>query len=214
MHTLFQEAETMDAELNIGTGVILSLFFGATLVSAVFFGLGYSFGVTHGVTASTFSLHAWLHGSSQPASATTSAPARASNSTAPAAEPMAPAPAQSSIAPAETSTLQTAPAPEAASAPESDAMSSSAVLGDPSLPTAAHAAAAAYMVQIAASASRKDAQFLIAKLRRAGLHARIHHEVQDKFYRVQIGPFTSRSDATAMRTKVLAAGFKAILKSN
>ena len=212
MHTLFQEAETMDAELNIGTGVILSLFFGATLVSAVFFGLGYSFGVTHGVTASSFSLHAWLHGSSQPASATTSAPAPAISNSAPVAEP--PVPVQSNIASANSAALQSAPAQEAASAPEAGEMSSSAVLGDPSLPTAAHAAAAAYMVQIAASASRKDAQFLIAKLRRAGLHARIHHEVKDKFFRVQIGPFASRSDAAAMRTKVLAAGFKAILKSN
>ncbi len=212
MHTLFQEAETMDAELNIGTGVILSLFFGATLVSAVFFGLGYSFGVTHGVTASTFSLHAWLHSSTQSAATTTSAPAPATSSSAPVAEP--PAPVQSSIASANSAALQTAPAQEVASLPEAGEMSSSAVLGDPSLPSTSHAAAVAYSVQIAASASRKDAQFLIAKLRRAGLHARIHHEVQDKFYRVQIGPFTSRSDATAMRTKVLAAGFKAILKSN
>ena len=205
MDTLFQEAKDIDAELSLSTGVILSLFFGITLVSAVFFGMGYSFGVTHGVTADVLSLHGLLHGSAQSVPASTISANRATTQVVPAA------PVQST-APADSAAMQTASADTSVAI--SSEQSSSAVLGDPMMHTPAHAATAIYMVQIAASASRHDAQFLIAKLHRSGLHARLYHAVQDRFFRVQIGPFASRSDATAMRNKVLAAGFKAIVKSN
>ena len=207
MDTLFQEAKDIDAELSLSTGVILALFFGVTLISAVFFGMGYSFGVTHGVTADVLSLHGLLHGS------TPSVPA-ATISTSSAATQVVPAAPVQSTAPADSAAMQTASAPADTSVAMASEQSSSAVLGDPMMHTQAHAATAIYMVQIAASASRHDAQFLIAKLHRSGLHARLHHAVQDRFFRVQLGPFASRGDATAMRNKVLAAGFKAIVKSN
>ncbi len=207
MDTLFQEAKDIDAELSLSTGVILSLFFGITLVSAVFFGMGYSFGVTHGVTADTLSLHGLLHGSAQSGPASTISANSATTQVVPAA------PVQSTT-PADSAAMQAASAPADASVAMASEQSSSAVLGDPIMHTPARATTAIYMVQIAASASRQDAQFLIAKLHRSGLHARLHHAVQDRFFRVQIGPFASRSDAIAMRNKALAAGFKAILKSN
>ena len=207
MDTLFQEAKDIDAELSLSTGVILSLFFGITLVSAVFFGMGYSFGVTHGVTADVLSLHGLLHGSAQSVPASTISANSATTQVVPAS------PVQST-APADSTAMQTASAQADTNVAMASEQSSSAVLGDPMMHTPAHAATAIYMVQIAASASRHDAQFLIAKLHRAGLHARLHHAVQDRFFRVQIGPFASRSDAMAMREKVLAAGYKAIVKSN
>ena len=207
MDTLFQEAKDIDAELSLSTGVILALFFGVTLISAVFFGMGYSFGVTHGVTADTLSLHGLLHRSTQPVPAATISTSSA------ATQVVQAAPVQRT-APADSAAMQTASAPADTSVAIASEQSSSAVLGDPMMHAPAHAATAIYMVQIAASASRHDAQFLIAKLHRSGLHARLHHAVQDRFFRVQLGPFASRGDATAMRNKVLAAGFKAIVKSN
>ena len=44
--TLIQENTPMEGELRMGAGAVLTVFFAATLVSAVFFGLGYSFGRT------------------------------------------------------------------------------------------------------------------------------------------------------------------------
>ncbi len=211
MLTLFQEAENVDTEIHLSTGVILSLFFGATLVSAVFFGMGYSFGVSHGVGADTLSLRGLLHARAQSVPASTQALTNTTSSLAMQVPSAAPVQMPS---PAVPTSMQTAAASTSASASVASEPISSTVLGDAALPAAAHAAAITYSVQIAASASRHDAQFLIAKLHRAGLHARLHHAVQDRFFRVQIGQFASRSDAMAMREKVLAAGYKAIVKSN
>ena len=46
MNMLLQPTESVENELHLRSGVILSIFMGITMVSAVFFGLGYSFGRT------------------------------------------------------------------------------------------------------------------------------------------------------------------------
>ena len=215
MQTLMEHAETAAPELSLGTGLILSLFFGVTLVSAVFFGMGYSFGITHGVSADTFSLRGLLHGSAQPtATAATNVQSASSAAAQPEALPMQHAAVDS----ARMQPAAIASADAASSTAAAEDASTTAVLGDPVLPKSVtatpHAAAGAYILQIAASANRKDAQFLVTRLRRAGLRAHIQHAAQDRFFRVQMGPFTTHDNAAAARSKVLAAGFKAILKTN
>ena len=49
-------------------------------------------------------------------------------------------------------------------------------------------------------------------LKKDGYAVVVRHEPQDKLLHVQIGPFTDRKDAEAMRARVLADGFNAIVK--
>ncbi|HUZ04720.1 MAG TPA: SPOR domain-containing protein, partial [Acidobacteriaceae bacterium] len=70
----------------------------------------------------------------------------------------------------------------------------------------------AYMVQVAAVASRKDAQVLASALQKHGLNAEVRSGTHDKFFHVLIGPFDTQQKAETMRHKVIASGYKAYLK--
>jgi cell division septation protein DedD len=68
------------------------------------------------------------------------------------------------------------------------------------------------MVQIAAVSKSTDAEVLVAALTRRGYSVAIHHEPTDSLLHVQVGPFSNRDDAIAMRQKLLSDGYNAILK--
>ena len=72
---------------------------------------------------------------------------------------------------------------------------------------------AAYMVQVAAVARRKDALSVVKSLRKHGFTAHLRTASSDKFFHVQIGPFTTQEQAQTMRHKVMTAGYRAIIKS-
>jgi cell division septation protein DedD len=56
------------------------------------------------------------------------------------------------------------------------------------------------------------ADILNSSLQKKGYTVTAGCEPQDKLLHVQIGPFTDRKDAEAMRQRVLADGFNAIVK--
>ena len=68
------------------------------------------------------------------------------------------------------------------------------------------------MVQIAAVSRQEDADVLVTALRQRGYTVVVHNEPQDKLLHVQVGPFNDRAQATAMRQKLLADGYNAIIK--
>ncbi len=68
------------------------------------------------------------------------------------------------------------------------------------------------MVQIAAVRNRPDAEALAAALRKNGFNPSIRTESQDKLLHVQIGPFSNRDEAKAMRQKLSSAGYDAFIK--
>ncbi len=68
------------------------------------------------------------------------------------------------------------------------------------------------MVQIAAVKNRPDAEALAEALRKNGFTPAIRAEPQDKLLHVQVGPFSSRDDAKAMRQKLSGAGYDAFIK--
>ena len=68
------------------------------------------------------------------------------------------------------------------------------------------------MVQVAAVSSQDVADILISSLSKKGYNVAVHHEAQDKLLHVQVGPFPTHKDADAMRQKLLADGFNAIVK--
>ncbi len=79
-------------------------------------------------------------------------------------------------------------------------------------PAASASPAGSFVVQVAAVSSQDVADILLTSLKKKGYAVAVHQEPQDKLLHVQIGPFTDRKDAEAMRQRVIADGFNAIVK--
>jgi DedD protein len=73
------------------------------------------------------------------------------------------------------------------------------------------APALSLMVQIAAVSQQEDADVLEAALRRRGYAVVVRRDPADSKFHVQVGPFTSRGDADAMRQKLVNDGYNAIV---
>jgi cell division protein FtsN len=207
-------------EVHWSPSTILTIFFAASLVSAVFFGLGYSFGGA---------------GSSKHSFTFNSAPAKA-NAAQPTVPLAKPTPLTASNQPSPTATVASNgnvhPALAAPSTPpaalHSIAMTQVARAVVPAAakksvpspivrhdnPPAVEKSSAHIMVQVGAIGNRRDAERLVGQLRRKGLHAGIYSAKHDKFLHVQIGPFKDAAQAQRERHQVMASGFHAILKSS
>jgi DedD protein len=230
MRTLFdleeeeEEVETRASEITLGTASLLSIFFGLVLVCGVFFGFGYSLG--RGT--------AWVSQSSKlPDSQTVAKDDLSPAPLSEAAPVAAPAPAKpASLPPIRTEMASDDNASQAAT-PAEDAPAKPAIVAgrkpsalkeapaytpppDTPAPVATSAAAASYdgkpMVQIAAVARPQDAYGLITALRQHGYQPVMRTDPQDKLVHVQLGPFSDRSQASAMKDKLLADGYNAIIK--
>lgn len=68
------------------------------------------------------------------------------------------------------------------------------------------------MVQIAAVSHPEDADVLVGALRKRGYAVTSRRDPTDGLLHVQVGPFASRSDAYAMRQKLLNDGYNAIVQ--
>jgi cell division septation protein DedD len=70
----------------------------------------------------------------------------------------------------------------------------------------------AYTLQVAALRRESDAMSLAAHLQRKKFPAFVVSPQGDKYYRVQVGPFSDQKSADAARKGLEGAGFKAIVK--
>jgi cell division septation protein DedD len=208
------EQELEPLETTTGTGRLLFMFLGMVVLCAIFFGLGYSLGRTSGPgttqaaeppaqtagngAAKPSALNAGDSGS-QPSSGQLTfydavqqkdaQPGLAAKSDAPAAKPPAAAPTteEAKLAVAVGMTpVTTAPA---VSAP-----------------------AVGYNVQIAAVSRKEDADALVKALRKKQYPVFIASNVPDKLFHVQVGPFADLKEADAMKARLVADGYKPIVK--
>lgn len=211
------DPDRADREISLGTPTILGIFFALAIVCACFFGFGYTMG-RHSLTASQLPVASAEPNPSVPLTAPK--PAAGSLATQPAMPP--------------SSVVFNTPPAEAAAAPLSSPHSPATVadgmiVGDkrptpivraapaPLAPAVQAATsnlqpATSFLVQVAAVSSQDVADILLTNLQKKGYAVAIRHEPQDKLLHVQIGPFTDRKEAEAMRTRVLADGFNAIVK--
>jgi cell division septation protein DedD len=206
-------------EVHWSSSTILAIFFAASLVSAVFFGLGYSFGGA-GTGKHPFASNALPSTNSAaaspglPAQPTPSAPSNKPSPFARTADTVKPLPLQnaSSTPPAASRTIAATPVPHPA-AHVAEKKSVPVAVAPLQTSTAAQTSSTHIMVQIGAIGNRKDAERLVAELRKKGFHAGIYQDKHDKFLHVQIGPFKDVAQAQSKRHQVMASGFHAILKS-
>jgi cell division septation protein DedD len=215
----YEEENENESEITLNAGTLLGIFFGLVLVCGVFFGFGYSMG-RRGTTAS--------------ANTTDAAPSTNTQAETPAPQPSG-APKPSAIqalqtdnsspdvdTPAATQTVEGQSAPEEKPVPvpakkpapvpavEQAASTVKPVLKPAALPVTP--VTETFMVQIAAVSHQEDANTLANALRQHGYMVSVRNEPPDKLYHVQVGPFASRDAARAMRSRLLADGYNAILK--
>jgi DedD protein len=200
-----------DREISLGTPTILGIFFVLALAFAAVFGLGYTMGHKSGQNAqATIADPAGMAVSSaaKPNAGSSGAHPLATSVSQPADQTPASAP------PPQTATVSLNPPPASKSATPADR----AIVGDripaaaPQPATANLQPATSFMVQVAAVHTQEVADIEVAALKKQGYDVVIRHEPQDNLLHVQIGPFPDRKDAEAMRARVLADGFNAIVK--
>lgn len=220
------EEHGQDRELTISSTTLLAIFFGLVLMCGLFFGLGYTLGRRAPSEASQ------LPSATSPSDLQPSvSPSKPSAASQPAVT-AAPADSQPGDA-ASTADTESPSEPTPAKAPESLAASAPAPtqpVVKPALPVATQSIAtppadsaptatsipsavpAGVMVQIAAISNPADADVLVSALQKRGYTVVARHFSGDPLIHVQVGPFTNRADAIAVRQKLLSDGYNAILK--
>jgi DedD protein len=197
-------ASSEDTEITLGTGKLLVLFFGLVVICALFFALGYSI-----ARKSEPSYMAVSAASPQQPSPDTK---KAGGGSAAATQPMTfyksveQKGAGPELTPAADAKTDTAP-----NATTTPAESTPASAPDPTttLPSAG------YFVQVAAVTKQEDADALVDALKKKQYPAFVAAQSQssaDKFFRVQVGPFSDIKDAEAMRTRLIGDGYSPIVK--
>jgi len=68
------------------------------------------------------------------------------------------------------------------------------------------------MVQVAAVTKQEDAEILKTALQKKQYPVFVANSPGDPLFHVQVGPFTDRKDADAMRTRLAGDGYNAIVK--
>ena len=201
-----------DTEITLGTGRMLGIFFSFVLVCAFFFAIGFSLGRKTTMAGAGSLLNA---PSMTPATIVRPSAVKNGNSQ---SAPQSPSndfsfykavgekKADSALTPqdaaAQNAKTQTQPA-GATAVP--DAPVNAALDGAP--------AGAAYYVQVAAVTRQEDADALVEALKKKQYPAFTASNASvDKFYRVQIGPYTDFKDADAMRTRLIGDGYSPIVK--
>lgn len=122
--------------------------------------------------------------------------------------PSKPVPAAAMPSTVTPATSKALPAVASTSSAASGAQAAAPTASTPAVPTPA----VPTMVQIAAVSRQEDADVLVAALKKRGYNVIVRNEPRDSLLHVQIGPFATRDEAKAMRAKLLADGYNAILK--
>jgi DedD protein len=210
LHELHESA-SQDREISLGTSTILGIFFALVLICAAFFGFGYTLGRR---SAQPTVVAAQI--TADPDTVATSKPAPGSAAAARALLPQQtrdtePAPSSSDPDAPTSSTAQTAvatpPALSVVTRPETKPAIKPVTLAQTSASPSVQA-----IVQVAAVSHPEDAEVLVKALKQRGYTVNIRQEQQDKLLHVQLGPFATKKDAEAMRQRLLADGYNAIVK--
>ena len=194
-----------DTEITLGTGRMLAIFFTFVLICAFFFSIGFSLGrrTTIAGASSLVMAHAGTPASIvRPSAARNDAPQPAPQSgDFSFYKAVGEKNADSALAPQDSKA--SAAAPSTAGEP-SKAATDAATAAPPSN---------GYYVQVAAVSRQEDAEALVEALKKKQYPAfSANNPATDKFYHVQVGPYTDMKEAEAMRARLIGDGYNPIVK--
>ncbi len=201
--------EQQDTEITLGTGRMLAIFFAFVLVCAFFFAIGFSLGRRTSVAGAGTLLSA---PSATPATIVRPSPAKNDGSQPPSSSNDFGFYKAVGEKKADTTLPQNskgATAAPATAAPTADAPANAAADST----TAATPAPGSYFVQVAAVTRQEDADALVEALKKKQYPAfTVNNTSADKFYRVQVGPYSDFKEADAMRARLISDGYNPIVK--
>jgi DedD protein len=198
--------QVRDTEITLSTGKLLGIFFALVIICGVFFTMGYLLGKSNSAGGRT-EIVATLPSSSAGKPYAGNKTPEAVTQTCPPGSPNCAAATVSDT----SSSAKPADQPPAAQPPSGSKTS------DQSTTQSAGAdgksgAASSFMVQVAAVSKQEDAEILVTALRKKQYPVFIANASGDPLFHVQVGPFTDRKDAEAMRTRLSGDGYNAIVK--
>jgi cell division septation protein DedD len=215
-----------DTEITLGTGRMLAIFFAFVLICAFFFAIGFSLGrrTTLAAASGWPSAPAGTPATVVRPSAAKSDGIRAApqanssdfsfykavgDKSADAALAPQDATSQTSSAPGSTTRAsQTQPSPTPAAPPATVTPANGAADIAPVAPVNG-----GYYVQVAAVSRQEDAEALVEALKKKQYPAfSANNPAVDKFFRVQVGPYSEMKDAEAMRARLIGDGYNPIVK--
>jgi DedD protein len=199
--------QVRDTEITLSTGKLLGIFFALAIICGVFFTMGYLLGKSTSAGGRT-EIVATVPSSS-------AGKPYAGNKTPDAVTQTCP-PGSPNCAPV-SSTTETNQSAKASDQQTPSQQSSASKTSDQSATPSAgtdvkNGAASSFMVQVAAVSKQEDAEILVTALRKKQYPVFIANAAGDPLFHVQVGPFTDRKDAEAMRTRLSGDGYNAIVK--
>ena len=200
--------QVRDTEITLSTGKLLGIFFALAIVCGVFFTMGYLLGKSTSAggrteivaTVPSSSAGKPYAGNKTPEAVTQTCPPGSSNC---AAASTSDASSSSKSADQQPGTQQSS---SGSKTPDQSTTQSAAATD------AKTGAASSFMVQVAAVTKQEDAEILVTALRKKQYPVFIANAAGDPLFHVQVGPFSDKKDAEAMRTRLSGDGYNAIVK--
>jgi cell division septation protein DedD len=202
-----EDDQVRDTEITLSTGKLLGIFFALAIVCGVFFTMGYLLGKSNSAGGRT-EIVATVPSSSAGKPYAGNRTPEAVTQTCPPGSPNC-APVSNST---DTSSTAKASDQPAAAQPSSGSKTSDQSTAQSAGTDAKNGAASSFMVQVAAVSKQEDAEILVTALRKKQYPVFIANAAGDPLFHVQVGPFTDRKDAEAMRTRLSGDGYNAIVK--
>ncbi len=196
--------EVRDTEITLSTGKLLGIFFALAIICGVFFTMGYLLGKSTSAGGRTEIVATVPSNSAGKPYAGNKTP-EAVTQTCPPGSPNCAAATASDPSSSPKSADQQPTAQQSSASKTSDQSASGGTDGK-------SGAASSFMVQVAAVSKQEDAEILVTALRKKQYPVFIANASGDPLFHVQVGPFTDRKDAEAMRTRLSGDGYNAIVK--
>jgi DedD protein len=198
--------EVRDTEITLSTGKLLGIFFALAIICGVFFTMGYLLGKSTSAGGRTEIVATVPSSSAGKPYAGNKTPEAVTQTCPPGSPNCAPVSTMDTNQSAKPSDQQTSSQQSSAGKPTDQSSTPSAGTDGKS------GAASSFMVQVAAVSKQEDAEILVTALRKKQYPVFIANAAGDPLFHVQVGPFTDRKDAEAMRTRLSGDGYNAIVK--
>lgn len=185
-----------DTEFTLSTSKLLGIFFALVIICGVFFTMGYMLGKSTSAGGRTEIV------ATVPSGNAAGKPSAANKT--PEAVP----------SPVATNSDANAAGknPDQTSAQQSSGKTPDQSNPQPTSEEVKNGAGSSYMVQVAAVSKSEDAEILVTSLRKKQYPVFIANAPGDPLFHVQVGPFSDKKDADAMRTRLAGDGYNAIVK--
>ena len=202
-----EDDQVRDTEITLSTGKLLGIFFALAIVCGVFFTMGYLLGKSTSAGGRTEIVATVPSSSAGKPYAGNKTPEAVTQTCPPGSPNCAPVSSSTDNTPAAKASDQASTAQPSSGGKTSDQSTAQSTSAD-----VKSGAASSFMVQVAAVSKQEDAEILVTALRKKQYPVFIANAAGDPLFHVQVGPFSDRKDAEAMRTRLSGDGYNAIVK--